>query len=126
MKNPNFIDGMRFEDDETGVVFNHFSFCEFIKHIMVAYGNMDLEQANEKVNNSFLAEVPRSMEDVQYLTQELGFHWAMLLTYGDMYWTKGIPSNFNDFKEEYFAWSEEVRQKYDLKRSYEYYDRPNN
>ncbi len=30
MKNPNFIDGIRFEDDETGVVFDHFSFCEFI------------------------------------------------------------------------------------------------
>jgi hypothetical protein len=122
MKEP-VTDGMRFEDEDTRVVFNHFSFCEFIKHIMVAYAHMSYEEADEKVMDSFVAYVPRTLSHVMFYTGELDYHWAMLLAHGDMYWTRGIPSNYNDFMEEYLLWSAGVRQKYNLKESYHYYDK---
>lgn len=116
-------DGLQFEDDETGVIFNHFSFCEMIKHTMVKYGEIDYELANEKINNSHLIKIPRTIRDIEFLTHELDYHWAMLLVHGEMYWTKGIPCNFNGFKEEYFAWRTEIKQKYNLKDLYNYYDK---
>jgi hypothetical protein len=114
---------MRFEDEDSGVVFNHYSFCEFIKHIMVGYAHMSYEEADEKVKNSFLAYVPRSLQHVMFFTGELDFHWAMLLAHGDMYWTRGIPSNDNGFIDEHSLWSAGIRQKYNIKEAYYYYDK---
>ncbi len=116
-------DGLRIEDDESGVLFNHYSFCELVKHIMVKYGKIDYNLATEKLNDSYLIKVPRTISDVEVFTQELDFHWAMLLVHGDMYWTRGIPCNFNNFIEEYFVWVTEVKQKYNLKEPYQYYDK---
>ena len=116
-------DGLRFEDEDTGVVFNHFSFCEFIKHIMVAYAQMSYEQAHEKVKESFLAYVPHTLRHVMFYTGELDYHWAMLLAHGDMYWTKGIPSDCNGFTEEFLRWSAEIRNKHNLKEPYHYYNK---
>lgn len=117
-------DGLRFEDAESGVIFNHFSFCELVKHIMVTYGKIDYATASDLVNNSYLAKAPRSIDSVGLLTHELEFHWAMLFVHGEMYWTKGIPSDYNQFKDEYLAWETEIKRKYNLKESYEYYDKP--
>ncbi len=116
-------DGLQFEDNKTGVIFNHFSFCEIIKHTMVKYGGLNYELANENVNNSHLIKIPGKMEDVEFLTHELDYHWAMLLVHGDMYWTKGIPSDFNEFADDYFAWKNEITEKHHLKEPYEYYDK---
>lgn len=116
-------DGLQFEDAESGVIFNHFSFCELVKNIMVKYGNLDYNLATEKLNNSYLKKVPETINDVELITHELEFHWAMLLVHGDMYWTKGIPSDFNEFKDEYFSWETEIKRKYNLKESYKYYDK---
>jgi len=122
-KTVQLTDGLQLEDDETGVIFNHYSFCELVKHIMVNYGKIDYDLATEKLNDSYLIKEPRTIKDVEYITHELEFHWAMLLVHGDMYWTKGIPCNFNKFIDEYFAWATEIKQKYNLKKSYEYYDK---
>ncbi|NDV57748.1 hypothetical protein [Bacteroides sp. 519] len=122
-KMESLTDNLRFEDDESGVIFNHYSFCELVKHIMVKYGKISYDLATNKLNNSDLIKMPKSINEVLFLTHELEFHWAMLLTYGNMYWTKGIPSDFNEFKEEYFAWEEEIKRKYKLKESYRYYDK---
>lgn len=117
------MDGLQFDDDESRIIFNHFSFCELVKFIMVKYGKIDYELAHEKLINSHLAKVPGTIKDVEFLTHELEFHWAMLLVHGDMYWTKGIHSDFNLFADEYFAWESEIMQKHNLKVSYEYYDK---
>lgn len=79
------IDGLQIEDKETGVIFNHYSFCELVKHIMVNYGNIDYNLATEKLNNSYLTKAPRTINDVGLITHESEFHWAMLLVHGDMY-----------------------------------------
>lgn len=116
-------DGLQFEDNESGVVFNHFSFCELIKHIMVKYGKIDYPLANEKLRNSYLSKTPRTLQDVEFITHELQFHWAMLLVHGDMYWTKGIPSDTNEFMEEYSNWVSEINQKFNLKEPYNYFEK---
>lgn len=118
-----FTDGLQFEDNETGVIFNHLSFCELVKHIMVKYGKIDYDLATKKLNNSYLTKIPRTIEDVGFITHELEFHWAMLLVHGNMYWTKGIPSDFAKFKEEYLAWETEIKKRYNLKEPYKYYDK---
>jgi len=120
-KTENLVDDLRFEDDEMGVVFNHFSFCELVKHIMIKYGKIDYKLANKKLNESDLIKVPGSVDDVVFLSHELEFHWAMLLVHGNMYWTKGIPCDYNEFKEEYSEWEKDIKRKYNLKASYEYY-----
>lgn len=116
------IDGLQFEDGETGVIFNHFSFCELLKHTMVEYGKIDYDLANEQLIHSQITKTPRTLEDVELITHELEFHWAMLLVHGNMYWTKGIPSDTNQFHHDYNTWRTEIKQKYDLKEPYTYYD----
>lgn len=115
-------DNLYFEGETEGVIFNHYSFCEMIKHIMVKYGEITYQQANEKLENSFLIEEPESKDDVEFLGHEIEFHWAMLACYGDMYWIKGIPSDYNNFKKEYLAWETAIKLKYKLKELYIYYE----
>lgn len=119
-------DNLKFEDKTEGVIFNHYSFCELIKHIIIKYGNVSYTEADKRVNNSFLYNLPTSIDDIAYFSHELEFHWAMLVLYGNMYWLKGIPSDFNDFKEEYLAWGIEIKRQYKLKESYHYYEVNNN
>ncbi len=116
-------DGFQFEVDNEGVLFNHLSFCELLKHIMVKYGNMEYDAANEKVNNSYFRRVPKTYRCIQLITGEDEFHWAMLLAHGDMYWTRGIPSDTNGFASEYSAWRTEIKQKYNLEEPYSYFDK---
>ena len=115
-------DGIRYEDETEVTIFNHYSFCELIKYIMVNYAELSYEEAHQKVIDSFLVGVPESDNAVMLLSHELELHWAMLLAYGDMYWTKGIPSDYNDFKEEYLAWESAIKLKHKLKDSFDYFD----
>ena len=122
MKNKELKDNLRFEDTTNGVVFNHFSFCELVKHLMVKYGNITYQNADEKLKKHFLIEAPKSLNEVIHITHELEFHWAMLIVHGERYWTKGIPIDYNDFEDEYLTWQDEIRLKYKLKESYKYYE----
>ncbi|WP_044240610.1 hypothetical protein [Flexithrix dorotheae] len=120
MKNKTLQDNLPFKDEDESLIFNHYSFCELIKHIMVKYGKIPYQEANEKLKQSFLINTPNTFEDVYQLTHELEYHWAMLLLHGNMYWTKGIPSDFNGFKDEYIKWEKEIIKKYNLKKTCEY------
>ncbi len=113
-------DNLVFEDETEHIIFNHYSFCELIKHIMVQYGNIDYENANKKVEESFLQNVPTSAMQVLQLSHELEYHWAMLLLHGNMYWLHGIRSDYNEFEEEYKAWEAETVAKFDIKNPFEY------
>ncbi len=114
-------DGLQFEIDTEGVVFNHLSFCEILKHTMVKYGNIDYDVANEKLNNSYFRRVPKTFNNIEFITGELEFHWAMFLVHGNMYWIKGIPSNTNNFHDEYYSWRTQLKLQYNLKEPYTYY-----
>ncbi|MFI1770335.1 hypothetical protein [Thalassobellus citreus] len=120
MKNKTLQDNLPFKDEDESLVFNHYSFCELIKHIMVKYGKISYHEADKKLKQSFLINMPKTLEDVYELTHELEYHWAMLLVHGNIYWTKGIPSDFNNFKDEYLAWEKGIIKKYNLKKTCEY------
>lgn len=117
-------DGLIFyNDDKTEkVIFNHYSFCELLKWTIVKYASKTYEKAHALVQNSALAKEPNSFFDVSLITHELDFHWAMLITYGEMYWLKGIPSDTNNFRDEYKEWRSQILTKYNLKEVYTYSD----
>lgn len=116
-------DGLEFfDEDNNKVIFNHYSFCEWLKWIMVKYASKTYQEADKLVRESYFNITPHSYDDVFYITHELDYHWAMLLVYGEMYWLRGIPSDYNGFFEEYTAWEKEIKEKYNLKDSYHYFD----
>jgi len=115
-------DGLKFKLGNEEVIFNHYSFCETIKHIMMEYGQVTYDFATEKLMKSYLVDIPETYDDITFLSHELEFHWAMLTLHGEMYWTKGIPSDFNKFKKEYLSWEDKTRRKYNLKESFDYYE----
>jgi hypothetical protein len=90
---------------------------------MVKYGNLTYHHANEKLRESSLIKIPKSKLSIELIGHELEFHWAMLMTHGEMYWLKGIPSNFNEFRDEYLEWEIEIKQKFNLKDAFEYHDK---
>ncbi|NQY04994.1 MAG: hypothetical protein HRT68_02030 [Flavobacteriaceae bacterium] len=122
MKGEQLKDNLKFEDNTEGIIFNHYSFCELIKHIMVKYGGILYQEADQKVKNSFLCNVPESSDDISFFSHDLEFHWAMLVLHGNLYWLKGIPSDYNGFKQEYLTWEAKIKTEYSLKESYNYYD----
>lgn len=80
-------DGLLYTDEMTKeqVIFNHYSFCELIKRIIVHYASKTFDEADKLVSKSFLSDVPDSYQDVTYITHEIEYHWAMLVVYGHMY-----------------------------------------
>jgi hypothetical protein len=117
-------DGLLYTDEKTGdqVIFNHYSFCELIKWIIVRYASKTYKEANELVNKSFLIDEPESYMSVALTTHELEYHWAMTVAHGDMYWLRGIKSDYNDFFDEYSEWEKKIIKNYNLKESYIYLD----
>ncbi len=121
-ENLTLYDGLKFEDDVEGIIFNHYSFCEIIKHIASKYSNVSYQIAHKKLHQSFLVQKPTSKDEIALLGHELEYHWAMLIVHGDMYWTKGIASDFNEFREEYLTWESNIKSVYNLKDAFDYYD----
>ncbi|MDH6307972.1 hypothetical protein M2451_002491 [Dysgonomonas sp. PFB1-18] len=117
-------DDLLYTDEKTGeqVVFNHYSFCELIKWIIVRYASKTYKDANELVNKSVLVNEPESYLSVTLITHELEYHWAMIVAHGDMYWQRGIPSDFKKFSDEYSEWEKEIIKSYNLKEPYIYLD----
>ncbi len=122
MPTPDRQDDLRFADDTETLIFNHRSFCELIKHIMVQYAGLSYELASEKLNASFLAAPPVSKDQVEMLGHELEYHWAMLIAHGELYWTKGIASDFNEFEAEYLEWEAQTLRTHGLKAALEYHE----
>jgi len=115
-------DGHLFIDGDEKIIFNHYSFCEIIKHIMVKYGSINIKVAQEKISQSYLYKLPSNPLSVALLSHELLYHWAMLLIHGEMYWLKGIASDYNNFEEEYMQWEQHTITKYQLKEPFEFID----
>lgn len=117
-----FKDGLRFRDEESEdeVIFNYYSFCEILKWIIVKYADRTYEEADCLVRKHPVSEVPKSFSEVTLITHELEYHWAMLIAHGNMYWLRGIASDFNSFSDEYFEWEDSIRKRYQLKEPYTY------
>ncbi|MCP1223512.1 hypothetical protein [Sebaldella sp. S0638] len=114
-------DGIVFLDKNEKIIFNQYSFCEYIKWNMVKFADKTYEEAGKIVNKSNLTGKVERITEVYCLIHEVPYHWAMLLIYGDMYWLNGIPYPEPCKNEEYTAWENEISEKYNLKEICEFY-----
>lgn len=101
-------DGLHFYDeDNQKLVFNHYSFCELVKWIIVQYGNKSYDEADRIVMESGLAKPVRDFLDAALIGHETPYYWAMNVLYGNCYWLKGIKVEIS-FTEEYNLWEENI------------------
>ena len=84
-------DGLVFKDENGQVIFNQYSFCELVKHLLVAIFSHDRP-----------------------------YYWAMFFYYGNGYWwEKGIPAQPEDM-DAYEALEKKIMEKCHLKEPFEW------
>jgi hypothetical protein len=105
-----FEDHLIFEnpDDKSKVIFNCKTFFEIIKGCMIKYGNIPVDKANIMIEQSKLAVLPKTYNDVVFLSHEHEFHWAMIITFGEGYWQKPDYEKFSKIPDGYNEWGKKI------------------
>ncbi len=89
LENMKIEDGMIFTypEDNDKVILNYYTYCEVVKGAIIKYAKLSLEEATIKMGYSFLYKhPPTSYNDVEFLSHEYEYHWAMTIVYGFKYW----------------------------------------
>ena len=107
-------DGLVFKNDDGKVIFNQYSFCELVKHLMVELAGISYEEAYQIVERSPLADPVSDAMGVAIFSHDLPYYWAMFFYYGNGYWLKGIPAQPEDM-DAYEALEKKIMEKYNLK-----------
>lgn len=108
-------DGIVFKDEDGQVIFNQYSFCELVKHLLVELVGISYEEASQIVERSPLAEPVADAMGVAIFSHDLPYYWAMSFYYGNGYWwEKGIPAQPEDM-DAYEALENKIMEKYHLK-----------
>jgi len=107
-------DGLVFKNDDGQVIFNQYSFCELVKHLMVELAGISYEEAYQIVERSPLADPVSDAMGVAIFSHDLPYYWAMFFYYGNGYWLKGIPAQPEDM-DAYEALEKKIMEKYNLK-----------
>lgn len=116
-----YKDNMEFIDCETEerVIFNFETWISIIKGIIIKYGRKTEQEAKSLIEAKKIV-IPETYEGVIFYSHETEFHWAMLITYGDGYWQRGISS---DEPSDYTEWETQYRINNSLKEeSFEFID----
>ena len=86
-------DGLVFKDEDGQVIFNQYSFCELVKHLLVELVGISYEEASQTVERAPLAEPVADAVGVAIFSHDRPYYWAMFFYYGNGYWwEKGIPA----------------------------------
>ena len=113
-------DGLVFKDENRQVIFNQYSFCELVKHLLVELVGISYEEASQIVDRSPLAEPVDNAMDVAIFSHDRPYYWAMFFCYGNGYWwEKGIPAQPEDM-DAYQALEKKIMEKYHLKEPFEW------
>ena len=114
-------DGLVFKDENGQVIFNQYSFCELVKHMLVELVGISYEEASQTVERSPLAAPVSNVMEVVVFSHDLPYYWAMFFYYGNGYWwgDKGIPAQPEDM-DAYEALENKIMEKYDLKEPFEW------
>lgn len=112
-------DGIILRDNDDRLVFNQYSFCELIKHLLSYYVSISYEEASEIVDHSHLAEPISSAMEAVLLAHEYPYYWAMSVYYGHMYWEKGIAAQ-PEVMEVYYELEDDIIKKYRLNEPFEF------
>ena len=84
-------DGLVFKDENGQVIFNQYSFCELVKHLLVELVGISYEEASQTVERAPLAEPVADAVGVAIFSHDRPYYWAMFFYYGNGYWwEKGI------------------------------------
>jgi hypothetical protein len=75
-------DGLVFKDEDGQVIFNQYSFCELVKHLLVELVGISYEEASQIVERSPLAESVAGAMGVAIFSHALPYYWAMFFTMG--------------------------------------------
>ncbi len=112
-------DGLVFKDEAGQVIFNQYSFCELVKHLLVELVGISYEEASQIVERSPLAKPVADALGVSIFSHDMPYYWAMLFYYGNGYWQKGIPAQPEDM-DAYFALEKQIMEKHHLKEPFEW------
>lgn len=75
-------DGLVFKDEDGQVIFNQYSFCELVKHLLVELMGISYEEASQTVERSPLAAPVSNVMGVAVFSHDLPYYWAMFSTMG--------------------------------------------
>lgn len=79
-------DGLVFKDEDGQVIFNQYSFCELVKHLLVELVGISYAEASQTVERSPLAAPVADALGVAVFSHDLPYYWAMSFYYGNGYW----------------------------------------
>ncbi|WP_268846616.1 hypothetical protein [Flavobacterium aestivum] len=116
-----YKDSIKFIDLETEeqLIFNFKTWISVIQGIIVKYANKSEKEAKHLIEARNFT-IPKNYGQVIYYSHDTEFHWAMLITYGDGYWQRGISS---DEPSDYMEWELHYRIDNSLKEeSFEFVD----
>jgi hypothetical protein len=123
-KKMEYRDNIKFIDKESEeqLLFNFKTWITVMQGIIIKYTNKTEQEARNLIEARFFV-IPESYEQVTFYSHETEFHWAMLITYGDGYWQRGISSNE---PSDYMEWESQYRIDNSLKEeSFEFIDYSN-
>ena len=64
------------------IIFNQYSFCGLVKHLLVELVGISYEEASQIVERSPLAEPVADALGVAIFSHDLPYYWAMFFYYG--------------------------------------------
>ena len=109
-----------FKDEDGQVIFNQYSFCELVKHLLVELVGISYEDASQIVECSPLAAPVADALGAAVFSHELPYYLAMFFYYGNGYWwKKGIPAQPENM-DAYFALEKRIMEKHHLKEPFEW------
>ena len=71
-------DGLVFKDENGQVIFNQYSFCELVKHLLVELVGISYEEASQTVERAPLAEPVADAVGVAIFSHDRPYYWAMV------------------------------------------------
>lgn len=83
-------DGLVFKDEDGQVIFNQYSFCELVKHLLVELVGISYEEASQTVERAPLAEPVADAVGVAIFSHDRPYYWAMFFCYGNGYWWERV------------------------------------
>src|SRR5699024_6597173 len=111
-------DGLVFKDEGGQVIFNQYSFCELVKHLLVELVGISYEEAFQTVERSPLAAPVSNVMGVAVFSHDLPYDWARFFCYGNGYWwKKGIPAQPEDM-DAYEAMEKKIMERHHLKEPF--------
>ena len=111
-------DGLVYKDEDGQVIFNQYSFCELVKHLLVELVVISDEEASQIVERSPLAEPVADAMGVAIFSHDLPYYWAMSFYYGKGYWWKRVFQRSQRIWRPYEALENKIMEKYHLKEPF--------